>query len=794
MKTKTNRLLTWAAVGILLSAPVAATGDNDWPIWSGPHRNLTASGDGIFERPGFALELLWSRPLGSGYSGISVVGDRLVTAFADGESDFLIALDAASGDELWRYRFGEMHRGEDAADNGPLATPMIHGDVVYGLGPRGRLVALRLADGGQVWSRQLVDELGARKPHHGFTSSPTVIAGVLVMQTGGADGHAISGLDPQTGELLWSAEDDAVLYQSPTALPVAGEQQVFAVTNRYLLGLRPKTGEVLWKLEHRIEDNDSSQAVPVSEDSVLVADLPETILVRVTKADGGYRAEEVWRSRAMRDNHTQPVPREGYIYGFSGRFLTCADAASGETVWKSRQPGGGGGDAILVDSHLVILASNGDVVVAKATPEGYQEEARVGALERGYLTRPSFAGGRIFVRNLSRIASIGVSEKTPPSDLSPEASRAPTAGTPEAGLLGELAAKVRAAENKRQLVDDLMAAHADFPILDGDLVHFVYRGEVEGLGLTGNMLPAEEELPMHRLEGTDLHYRTLTLEPDAHFEYAFAVFDDEVRLDPLNPRKIATSSGERSVLTTRGFQKPAHLRQPEGLRGRIDKLTWQSDILGDDREVKIYLPAGYEQSSERYPLLVVNNGDEALEWGLMDRILDNLVNRSVAPLVVVFVPWHRYSEYGSRSAAYSRALIEELLPLLDRSFRTVATADTRAIMGAGGAGRIALYAALKHSAFFGKVAIQSFLMENMDDDFAAMIEQGEKRNLIGYLDWSLNDLKWDYDDARADSQRLATMLEKHGHRLVTNTVAHGHGWSGWRLTTDRILETLFPLE
>jgi len=787
VKTKVGTFLSLTAAWLALALPPAATAE-DWPIWSGPHRNLTASGDGIFGRPGFALERLWSRPLGSGYSGISVVGDRLVTACSDGESDFLVALHADTSAELWRYRFGKMHRGEDAADDGPLATPTIHGGIVYGLAPRGRLV----------------EELGARKPHHGFTSSPTVIGGVLVMQTGGAGGHAISGLDPQTGELLWSCADDAVRYQSPTALHIAGEEQVLAVTNRYLLGLRPKTGEVLWQHEHKIEHNDSSQAVPVAEDSVLVADLPETILVRVTKADGGYRAEEIWRSRAVRGSHAQPVPHGGYIYGFSGRFLTCVDAASGETVWKSRQPGGGGGDAILVDGHLVILASSGDVVVAKATPEGYREEARVGALERGYLTRPSFAGGRIYVRNLSQIASIGMSATTPPSDLSPDASHTPTAETPPAGVLGELVRKVRPALNKRELVDEFMAARRRahgvglrrdaFPILDGDLVHFLYQGEVEDLGLTGNMLPAEEQLPMQHLEGTDLYYRTLTLEPGAHFEYAFTIFDDEIRLDPLNPRKVATSSGERSVLTSRGFQEPAHLLDPEDPRGRIDKLRWRSRLLGDEREVKIYLPADYDQGSERYPLLLVNNGERALLWGMMDRILDNLVGRSVAPLVVAFVPWKRYSEYGSRSAVFSQALTEELVPLLDRSYRTVATAETRAVMGAAEAGRISIYVALKHSWLFGKVAAQSFLMENMDDEFAAMIEQDEKRDVIVYLEWSLNDLRWEHHDARADSQRLAAMLEKEGYRLVTNEIAHGFGWSGWRLTTDRILEILFPLE
>jgi hypothetical protein len=67
---------------------------------------------------------------------------------------------------------------------------------------------------------------------------------------------------------------------------------------------------------------------------------------------------------------------------------------------------------IVVDGHLVILARDGFVVVAQATPEGYREKARVQVLERDSMTWPSFAGGKVYVRSMEQIgaASIGGSE------------------------------------------------------------------------------------------------------------------------------------------------------------------------------------------------------------------------------------------------------------------------------------------------------------------------------------------------------------------------------------------------
>ncbi|MEM8964025.1 MAG: PQQ-binding-like beta-propeller repeat protein, partial [Acidobacteriota bacterium] len=306
----------------------------DWPTWSGPAGNLTSMGNGLFDGGSFGLEQVWSRPLGSAYSGLSVVDGRLVTTFSDGESDFLVALDASTGDEQWRYRISDTYKGHDGSDDGPLATPTIDGGAVYGLSGWGGLFAVSLEDGTETWRRDLVADLGAVKPHFGFATAPAVFGDVVVVETGAAEGRSIAAFDRETGELRWSTGDDSVRYQSPMALDVGGEISVVALTDQSLIGLAPETGAVLWQHRHSEERGfGSTQPVPTGDGGILLTDGSESALFKVSKNADAYTVEEAWRSRALRSQGTFaiPVPHEGYLYGYSGNFLTCVDAATGET-------------------------------------------------------------------------------------------------------------------------------------------------------------------------------------------------------------------------------------------------------------------------------------------------------------------------------------------------------------------------------------------------------------------------------------------------------------------------------
>src|SRR6187397_1951049 len=93
-----------------------------WPGLWGPSRNGEAPP--VSGTPQ-TLSQLWRRPTSGGYSEIAVASGRAVTMELRDGHDFVIALDASTGKELWSAQIGATYRGHDGSDDGPIATPAI---------------------------------------------------------------------------------------------------------------------------------------------------------------------------------------------------------------------------------------------------------------------------------------------------------------------------------------------------------------------------------------------------------------------------------------------------------------------------------------------------------------------------------------------------------------------------------------------------------------------------------------------------------------------------------------------
>ena len=765
----------------------------DWPRFRGPSQDGISPAKGVFPDHEFGLEVVWRKPLGSGYSGISIADGRLVTLYSNGADDILIAMDPSTGDPLWEFVVGPTYRGHDGSDDGPISTPTLHEGVVYGLGPHGDLFAVRLADGGKIWSKNVVEDLGGSAPFYGFATPPVVSGDVLIVQTGGTGGlGAVRGLDRHSGKTLWSSGDDGVGYQSPLLKNFDADHGVLAATSHHLLGLVPETGEVLFDYQHYDGRSQGwSQPIPMGDHRVLLNYWNDAALIEFIKEGEAYKVQEVWRTLGFKSNYAIPVYHEGYLYGFSNRILTCVNSQDGTVVWRSREPGGRG--LILVDGHLVIAANHGALVVAEASPQGYREKARLHRFEQESYTAPSFAMGRIFFRNLTEIASLQV------VGSSPVAAEISADVAVSRGAFGDFVRSLGTAENKRKAVDDFMNSQETFPIIeDRGLVHIVYRGEVKDLALVGNMLRRGESLPLQRVGGTDLHYVSLQLEEGGHWAYQLQIDFGDSEADPLNARSFDSPDGPKSEIVMPGWPEPRHLEQAaDRARGRIERFDFTSAIRGNEREIAVYLPPGYDEGSRRYPLLIVNSGDRALRFGKMDVILDNLIGTQVEPLIVAFLPRRSSREHGGAQALeYTRLIVEEVLPHLESTYRTEARASSRGIMGTGDGALAAAYTAFKKPGLFSKFATQSLLLRsNTTEDLFSLIRDGEKQPLKIYMDWSRREVSRNYNgaDPTEDNERLFAVLDQGGYGVQGGAVLDGAGWASWRSRLDKILTTLFPL-
>jgi len=781
-----KRVLTFVLITLFCLSLTRA----DWPHLRGPRTDGRAA-SGAFEGDKLTMALAWRVELGSGYSGIVVADGRAVTMFTEGESDWLAAFDSATGESLWRHSLGPLFKGQDGADDGPLSSPTISDGVVYAITPRGALIAVKLKSGEPIWSKSLTDDFGAESPHFGFSSSPLVSGGTLIVQAGGKDGKSIVGLNKKNGNLIWSDGDAGVSYQSPALLELAGKTQLVAAHGKTLRGYDPASGRLYWSLE--LEEGNLSSANPtgVGQDRFLVYVSGGAVVFAVEEHDGAMNARELYRTSDLGRTYAPPVHHQGHLYGFKSEFLSCLDAATGERVWRSRPPGGRG--LLLVNDTLVIYAAQGTVVLARATPEGYQERASFKVFEGSAYTWPSFSGNRIYVRNLKEIAALAVSGKQIEIPAQADA-------TAEEHEFTRWLKSLESGQDRAAEVDKFLEQHEEMPLQDGEFVTFLLKIDADDVAIAGTMLDSGFARPMEQVEGTELFYSTFRLPPAGRFEYRFQFDFDEWTSDPRNSRSVPAVEGPGILaeFVMPGYELAPHMTEESESAGRIDEFTLPSALLGEEKTIKVWLPPGYDNSEKSYPLLLVNDGEAWLERGQLTRALEHRAAQGHPTPVVAFIPpspqWWTEAG-GSRTAQYARMQVEELLPSLDDRYRLMTAASERAVMGNRFYGFSAAYAALKYPQVFGAAAIQSvYLGLGAKDELELMIQAKSNPNLRLYIDWNQfeeRSVDTDFDNGE-DSDRLAKLFKAQGYRSEGGLMRDSYGWGGWRNRSARLLAVLFP--
>ena len=413
MSSKFVRAAAIAAVVIsavfLVVQSTAKSKGHDWPQFRGVNR------DGISPETGLAKSWpeggppeLWRVPLGEGYSGISVVGDRLYTMFAaehEGKSiEFAAAFQAADGKEIWRIPLGE--RFDTEFGNGPSATPTVDGDTVYVLDSRGNFAALATVDGAERWTLSLTEDFGAEVPHFGFSMSALVDGDLLLVEAGAKEGKSLLGLNKGTGEVTWSIGDTPSTYNSPLLIHRGGKKRYVHVARGKLMCV-DENGTEIWSHEW---PKGETHAMPVYiAPNMIYASGAEGVGARLMEVDeSGEQAsvKELWHNQFMRNHFSSAVLHDGHIFGFDNATLKAISVEDSELAWAKR--GMGKGSLILADGHLLVLSDRGKLTMAEATPEGYKEQGSVQALEGRCWTAPSLSNGRLFVRNHDEMVAYDV--------------------------------------------------------------------------------------------------------------------------------------------------------------------------------------------------------------------------------------------------------------------------------------------------------------------------------------------------------------------------------------------------
>ena len=399
-----------------------------WPHLRGPHYNSTSDETGLADGwPDEGPPVLWIRHIGRGYSGFSAVGDRVFTQRQTLYYQSVLCMDGRSGDTVWEHRYGLPY---DAAGvyPGPRSTPTWYDGHVYFAGPNGFVGCLDADDGHEIWSLNASQEFDGRGTDFGYSASPLVEDGKVILPVGGQSASVVA-LDARDGSTVWASGDEPASYCSAIPITFRGRRHVITFLKNALCSFDLVTGRLLWQHTFSTGYNEHA-AMPLYAEPHLMIASPfrgGSEMYRIEPQDPDHReadplavkATRVWFSRRMSNDVASSVLVDGNVYGFDLRDIQsklhrpsrgefrCMEFATGEVRWSSDRPGHAG--LLAADGKLFMLNDSGEVLLARIDPDGYEELGRVKLFGgQSCWTAPALHDGRLYLRSPTQAACLYV--------------------------------------------------------------------------------------------------------------------------------------------------------------------------------------------------------------------------------------------------------------------------------------------------------------------------------------------------------------------------------------------------
>jgi outer membrane protein assembly factor BamB len=389
----------------------------DWPQWGGPSRNFKSDAKGLAASwPDSGPRQLWSRELGDGYSAIAAEGGKLFTMYRRAEKEVVIALDASTGKTVWEYAYDAPFPKEYDMSNGPgpHATPLVAGSYVLAVGATSRLHCLDKQSGKVVWGRDLIKDFNGTVRVNGYSCSPLAYKGAVIMMVGGP-ASALVALNQKDGSVIWKKHDFKNSTSSPLLISVDGQQQLVAFMYNEIVGVDPDSGELLWSHPHAT-DFGLNTSLPVwGEDNLLFVSSGYnggSRVIKLSRSGGKAGVEEVWSHRLMRVHFGTIIRLGDYVYGSSGDFgpapLTAVNVKTGRIAWRDRSFSRA--SFLYADGRLIIVDEDGRLGLATPSEEGLKVHSKVELLTSQSWTVPTLVGTRLYLRDRKVIKALEIGQ------------------------------------------------------------------------------------------------------------------------------------------------------------------------------------------------------------------------------------------------------------------------------------------------------------------------------------------------------------------------------------------------
>jgi outer membrane protein assembly factor BamB len=358
---------------------LASRSSAEWPQWRGPHRNDVSDETGLLKSwPEGGPTRVWLfKDCGLGYSGPAIVGDRLYILGARGDTEYLLAIDVAQGQEVWAAPVGQK-LGNNWGD-GPRSTPSVDGDHVYAMGAKGDLICADAKSGKLVWKKSLEKDLGGKIPTWGYSESPLVYKDKVICTPGGSQG-SMAALNKKTGDVAWQAKEltsgahyaSAVLRECPEGM------ECVQLLPDQVVGVEAETGKMLWTSPW--PNPTAAIPTPIVRDNLVYVTSGYGAGCKLVEIGPNHEVKvryDFTDNKEMKNKHGGVVLIGDHLYGHSdGIGWVCQELETGESVWRERRKLEMGG-VTYADGMLYCLGEDsGDVVLVEASPNGWQEHGR----------------------------------------------------------------------------------------------------------------------------------------------------------------------------------------------------------------------------------------------------------------------------------------------------------------------------------------------------------------------------------------------------------------------------------
>jgi len=305
---------------------------------------------------------------------------------------------------------------------------------------------------------------------------------------------------------------------------------------------------------------------------------------------------------------------------------------------------------------------------------------------------------------------------------------------------------------------------------------------------------------MRKVADTTLWYVVLKVPEGSRINYQIEVKrGDHVERfnDPLNFKLSHSPFGAISVCFSSGYINPEWtFPDPDARPGVLTEIVVQSHAQERDCRVTLYLPAGVS-STGWYPLLVVHDGGDFLQYAAAKVVLDNLIHRGeIVPTIAAFLhPKDRLVEYAN-SAAHARFLTHELLPHLQTEFPVARSRSGRILLGASFGAVAAISTAYASPWTYGSLVLMSgsFVSADAGTDhgggpvFDPVVQfvnryRDQPRRVAERLFVSCGL----YEPLIIANRSIVPIFESAGMQVHYVEARDGHTWENWR---DRLRDAL----